>query len=184
MVSKLCTLKCNIEWRGWCLFIHRKKAPLSKLAKTWLRSATPIWWRTPATYGRNMWREISATRFASLKKTSNLTFFTFRPGMTWSLSGRCTNAARLSGRTSSVSSRSDLDPETLKPWPWDPDHDIYVELWSKLLLQGKVKNCYKAEKEKHRETKMAYVDIAPKAPRSIQKAQVLNWKLKLGNHQQ
>ena len=40
------------------------------------------------------------------------------------------------------------------------------------LLQGKVKNCYKAEKEKHRETKMAYVDIAPKAPRSIQKAQV------------
>ena len=41
-------------------------------------------------------------------------------------------------------------------------------------LKGKVKNCYKAEKEKHRETKMAYVDIAPKAPRSIQKAQVLN----------
>jgi len=41
-------------------------------------------------------------------------------------------------------------------------------------LKGKVKNCYKAEKEKHRETKMAYVDIAPKAPRSIQKAQVKN----------
>ena len=38
--------------------------------------------------------------------------------------------------------------------------------------QGKVKNCYKAEKEKHRETKMAYADIAPKAPRSVQKAQV------------
>ena len=35
-----------------------------------------------------------------------------------------------------------------------------------------MKNCYKAEKEKHRETKMAYADIAPKAPRSVQKAQV------------
>ena len=45
-----------------------------------------------------------------------------------------------------------------------------------------MKNCYKAEKEKHRETKMAYVDIAPKAPRSIQKAQVPQ-KLN-GDHEQ
>ena len=59
----------------------------------------------------------------------------------------------------------------LKVWPWD--FEILRPLVEQShLLQGKVKNCYKAEKEKHRETKMAYVDIAPKAPRSIQKAQV------------
>ena len=85
-----------------------------------------------------MWREISATRFASLKKTSNLTFFTFRPGMTWSLSGRCTNAARLSGRTSSVSSRSDLDPETFKTltlrlWHLDPETLTLIFSWGCLV---------------------------------------------------
>ena len=45
-----------------------------------------------------------------------------------------------------------------------------------------MKNCYKAEKEKHRQTKMAYDNIAPKAPRSIQKAQVRNnsmWKVSI-----
>ena len=44
-------------------------------------------------------------------------------------------------------------------------------------LKGKVKNCYKQEKNKHRETKMAYVDIAPKAPRDVRNAQVkkYNW---------
>jgi len=41
-------------------------------------------------------------------------------------------------------------------------------------LKGKIKNCYKSEKEKHRETKLAYVDIAPKAPRNVMKAQVRN----------
>jgi len=41
-------------------------------------------------------------------------------------------------------------------------------------LKGKVKSCYKREKEKHRETKLAYVDMAPKAPRSVKVAQVKN----------
>jgi len=40
--------------------------------------------------------------------------------------------------------------------------------------QGKVKQCYKAEKNKHKETKLAYVDSAPKAPRSIRNAQAKN----------
>ena len=71
------------------------------------------------------------------------------------------NAVNLSGKINSVSSRSNPDPL------------IFLGLFKQIYLQGKVKNCYKTEKEKHRETKMAYVDIAPKAPRSIQKAQVL-----------
>jgi len=41
-------------------------------------------------------------------------------------------------------------------------------------LKGKVKQCYKAEKNKHKETKLAYVDSAPKAPRSIRNAQAKN----------
>jgi len=41
-------------------------------------------------------------------------------------------------------------------------------------LKGKVKNCYKTEKDKHRQTKMAYDDVAPKAPRSVKVAQVKN----------
>jgi hypothetical protein len=35
-----------------------------------------------------------------------------------------------------------------------------------------VKQCYKAEEDNHKKTKLAYVDIAPKAPRSIRNAQV------------
>ena len=42
-------------------------------------------------------------------------------------------------------------------------------------VQGKVKQCYKAEEDNHRKTKLAYVDIAPKAPRSIRNAQVGWW---------
>eukprot|EP00092_Neocalanus_flemingeri_P039512 GFUD01043026.1.p1 GENE.GFUD01043026.1~~GFUD01043026.1.p1 ORF type:complete len:697 (-),score=204.72 GFUD01043026.1:693-2783(-) len=38
-------------------------------------------------------------------------------------------------------------------------------------LKGKVKQCYKAEEDNHRKTKLAYVDIAPKAPRSVRNAQ-------------
>ena len=41
-----------------------------------------------------------------------------------------------------------------------------------------MKNCYKQEKNKHRETKLAYVDIAPKAPRDVRNAQVKKWKLR------
>merc|ERR1712013_486036 len=58
---------------------------------------------------------------------------------------------------------------------WEKYERCYMQREDKLnQLKGKVKNCYKAEKEKHRETKMAYADIAPKAPRSVQKAQVKN----------
>merc|ERR1712038_2182945 len=32
-------------------------------------------------------------------------------------------------------------------------------------LKGRVKQTYKAEKDSHRKTKLAYVDVAPKAPR-------------------
>jgi len=38
-------------------------------------------------------------------------------------------------------------------------------------LKGKVKQLYKQEKTQHRETKLAYVDIAPKAPSSVRRAQ-------------
>jgi len=38
-------------------------------------------------------------------------------------------------------------------------------------LKGKVKQCYKAEEDNHRKTKLAYVDIAPKAPRNVRNAQ-------------
>jgi len=41
-------------------------------------------------------------------------------------------------------------------------------------LKGKVKQCYKAEDDSHKKTKLAYVDIAPKAPRSIRNAQAKN----------
>jgi len=47
-----------------------------------------------------------------------------------------------------------------------------VERAEKLdALKGKVKQCYKAEEDNHRKTKLAYVDIAPKAPRSVRNAQ-------------
>ena len=36
-----------------------------------------------------------------------------------------------------------------------------------------MKQCYKAEDDSHKKTKLAYVDIAPKAPRSIRNAQVM-----------
>jgi len=50
-----------------------------------------------------------------------------------------------------------------------------VERAEKLdALKGKVKQCYKAEEDNHRKTKLAYVDIAPKAPRSIRNAQAKN----------
>ena len=39
-------------------------------------------------------------------------------------------------------------------------------------LKGRVKQTYKAEEDSHRKTKLAYVDVAPKAPRSIRNAQV------------
>ena len=39
-------------------------------------------------------------------------------------------------------------------------------------LKGRVKQTEKAEKDSHRKTKLAYVDVAPKAPRSIRNAQV------------
>ena len=42
------------------------------------------------------------------------------------------------------------------------------------LFQGKVKQCYKAEEDNHKKTKLAYVDIAPKAPRSVRNAQAKN----------
>jgi len=38
-------------------------------------------------------------------------------------------------------------------------------------LKGKVKQCYKAEEDQHKKTKLAYVDIAPKAPRNVRNAQ-------------
>lgn len=41
-------------------------------------------------------------------------------------------------------------------------------------LKGKVKQCYKAEEDNHKKTKLAYVDIAPKAPRSVRNAQAKN----------
>jgi len=50
-----------------------------------------------------------------------------------------------------------------------------VEREEKLeALKGKVKQCYKAEEDNHKKTKLAYVDSAPKAPRSIRNAQVKN----------
>ena len=39
-------------------------------------------------------------------------------------------------------------------------------------LKGRVKQTYKKEEDSHRKTKLAYVDVAPKAPRSIRNAQV------------
>ena len=39
-------------------------------------------------------------------------------------------------------------------------------------LKGKVKQTYKKEEDSHRKTKLAYVDVAPKAPRTIRNAQV------------
>jgi len=38
-------------------------------------------------------------------------------------------------------------------------------------LKGKVKQCYKAEEDNHKKTKLAYVDSAPKAPRNVRNAQ-------------
>ena len=37
-------------------------------------------------------------------------------------------------------------------------------------LKGKVKQTYKKEEDSHRKTKLAYVDVAPKAPRIPQVA--------------
>ena len=39
-------------------------------------------------------------------------------------------------------------------------------------LKGRVKQTYRKEEDSHRKTKLAYVDVAPKAPRSIRNAQV------------
>jgi len=39
-------------------------------------------------------------------------------------------------------------------------------------LKGRAKQTCKAEEDSHRKTKLAYVDVAPKAPRSIRNAQV------------
>merc|ERR1719186_2214352 len=48
-----------------------------------------------------------------------------------------------------------------------------VERAEKLeALKGKVKRCYKTEEDSHRKTKLAYMDVAPKAPKSIRNAQV------------
>jgi len=41
-------------------------------------------------------------------------------------------------------------------------------------LKGKVKATYKREEDSHKKTKLAYVDVAPKAPRTIRNAQVKN----------
>ena len=65
-----------------------------------------------------------------------------------------TKKTGLSSSASAPSSLPPVDPLTLT------------------LTQGKVKNCYKTEKDKHRQTKMAYDDVAPKAPRSVKVAQV------------
>ena len=127
MVSKLCTLKCNIKWRGWCLFIHRKKAPLSKLAKTWLRSATPIWWRTPATYGRNMWREISATRFASLKKLQIWPSSLSDPGWHGVFQGDVRTLPDWAGGQAQSAQGLTL---TLRLWNLDPETLTMIFTWS------------------------------------------------------
>lgn len=39
-------------------------------------------------------------------------------------------------------------------------------------LKGRVKQTYRKEEDSHRKTKLAYVDVAPKAPRNIRNAQV------------
>lgn len=41
-------------------------------------------------------------------------------------------------------------------------------------LKGKVKSLYKSEEDQHRKTKLAYVDIVPKAPKSVRNVQARN----------
>ena len=41
-------------------------------------------------------------------------------------------------------------------------------------LKGKVKSLYKKEEDQHRQTKLAYVDVAPKAPKTIRNIQAKN----------
>jgi len=59
---------------------------------------------------------------------------------------------------------------------WREMYERCVENRTRKLdkLKGKVKATVKREENSHKKTKLAYVDVAPKAPRTIRNAQIKN----------